>query len=253
MVGVGPCCVARFRHRVGLAPVLPIPLFDAHDNLTDEHDKLTNDDEEDVESDINNHSGGAVLPDDNPVNGSTVRTTDDATTTALGHGADGSVATIPASATALDPPVDGSDAPQVSTTALDLPVDGSDLPEEGDATDAGSDGNEVGTAGVNATDTSSTSPVQHPTLFPLFRRGNARIGQSPATTDTARNVRSISSVVGRGSELTARADHPPLLVMHPCPRTLIHTQACRLLLLVPQRVSQPNRGRLRWQVLLLQH
>ena len=99
--GIAAC----FRHRVGLAPVLPLPLFDAHDNLTDEHDKLTNDDEEDVESDINNHSGGAVLPDDNPVNGSTVRTIDDATTTALGHGADGSVATIPASATALDPPV----------------------------------------------------------------------------------------------------------------------------------------------------
>ena len=65
---------ARFRQRAGLAPVLPLPLFDANDNLTDAHDNLTDDDNEDVESDNNNQSGGAELPVDNPVNGSTVRT-----------------------------------------------------------------------------------------------------------------------------------------------------------------------------------
>ena len=119
-----------------------------------------------------NHTGQAVQPVDNPVNGSTAQTTNDTTAIALGHGANGSVATTPASTTALDPPVDGSDAPQESTTALDLPVDGSDLPGDGDATDAGSVGNEVGTAGVDATDTSSTSLVQQSPLFSLFPQGN---------------------------------------------------------------------------------
>ena len=104
----------------------------------------------------NNQTGRVVQPVNNPVNGSTACRIDDATTTALSHGADGSVATTPASTTALNHPVDESDAPPALTTALGLPVDGSNLLEDGDATDAGSVGNKVGTAGVDAADTSST-------------------------------------------------------------------------------------------------
>ena len=104
----------------------------------------------------NNPPGHAELPVNDQVDDSTARTTlsplvetdeddDDngASSTALGLSADGSDAP-PASTTALDHPVDGSDAPLASTTALGLPADGSNLSEEGDATDAGSDGNDVG-------------------------------------------------------------------------------------------------------------
>jgi hypothetical protein len=92
---------------------------------------------------------------------------DDALSTALGLVADGSDAT-PVSTTALDHPVDGSDAPPASTTALGLPADGSDLLEEGDVTDAGSDGNDVGPTGGGATDAPHIPPVQQSTLFSIF-------------------------------------------------------------------------------------
>ena len=83
---------------------------------------------------------------------------DDASSTALGLTADGSDATT-ASPTALDHSVDGSDAPPASTTALGLPANGSNLLEEGDVTDAGSDGSEVGPAGDGATATPSIPPM----------------------------------------------------------------------------------------------
>jgi hypothetical protein len=92
---------------------------------------------------------------------------DDASSTALGLAADGSNATT-ASTTALDHSVDGSDPPPALTTALGLPADGSDLSEEGDATDAGSNGNDVGPAVSGATDAPSIPPVQQSTLFPIF-------------------------------------------------------------------------------------
>jgi hypothetical protein len=133
---------------------------------------------------------------------------DDASSTALGLAANGSDA-ITASTTALDHSVDGSDAPPASTTALGLPADGSDLLEEGDVTDAGSDGNEVGPAGDGATATPSIPPMRQSTLFPIFQRGIARIGQSPATTAMVRNETSVSAGVGGEIGTTARADHPP--------------------------------------------
>jgi hypothetical protein len=133
---------------------------------------------------------------------------DDASSTALGLTADGSDATT-ASTTVLDHSVDGSDAPPALTTALGLPADGSDLSEEGDATDTGSNGNDVGPAGGGATDAPSIPPVRQSTLFPIFRRGSARIRQSPATTATGRNESSISNEVDGGSGTTARADRPP--------------------------------------------
>ena len=107
----------------------------------------------------------------------------DASSTALGLAADGSNATT-ASTTALNHLVNGSDAPPASTTALGLPADGSDLSEEGDFTDAGSNGNNVGPTGGGTTDAPSIPPVQQSTFFPIFRRGNAQIRQSPATTAT---------------------------------------------------------------------
>jgi hypothetical protein len=51
--------------------------------------------------------------------------------------------------------------------------------------------------------------MQQSTLFPIFRRGNARLRQSPATTVTGRNESSISTAVDGGSGTTARADRPP--------------------------------------------
>ena len=107
----------------------------------------------------------------------------DASSNALGLVADGSNTTT-ASTTALNHLVNGSDAPPASTTALGLPADGSDLSEEGNFTDAGSDGNNVGPTGGGTTDAPSIPPVQQSTLFPIFRRGNAQIRQSPAMTAT---------------------------------------------------------------------
>ena len=132
---------------------------------------------------------------------------DDASPTALGLAADGSDATT-ASTTALDRSVDGSDAPPASPTALGLPADGSDLPEEGDAMDAGSIGNEVGPAGNGATATPSIPPVRQSTFFPIFQQGNARIGQSPATTAPGRTATSASSKVDGGLGTTAQAACP---------------------------------------------
>jgi len=91
----------------------------------------------------------------------------DASSTALSLAVDGSDATT-ASTTALDHSVDGSDAPPAFTTALGLPANGSNLSEEGDVTDAGSDGNDVGPAGGGATDAPHIPPVQQSTLFPIF-------------------------------------------------------------------------------------
>jgi hypothetical protein len=133
---------------------------------------------------------------------------DDTSSTALGLAADESDATT-ASATALDHLVDGSDAPPASTTALGLPADGSNLPEEGDVTDAGSDGNEVGPAGDGAMATPSIPPMRQSSLFPIFQQGFAQIGQLPVTTATVRNETSLSAGVGGGTGTTARADRPP--------------------------------------------
>ena len=128
----------------------------------------------------NNPPGHAELPVDDQVDDSTVQTmlsplvesdkdndNDDASSTVLGLAANGSNATT-VSTTALDRSVDGSDAPPASTTALGLPADGSDFPEEGDATDTGSIGNEVGPAGDGPTVAPSIPPVQQSNLFPIF-------------------------------------------------------------------------------------
>jgi len=124
----------------------------------------------------NNTPGHAELPDNNQVDDSTARTMltplvdtdkENASSTALGLAADGSDATT-VSTTALDHSVVESDAPPASTTALGLPADVSDLSEEGDVTDAGSDGNDVGPAGGGATDAPRIPPVQQSTLFPIF-------------------------------------------------------------------------------------
>jgi hypothetical protein len=132
---------------------------------------------------------------------------DDASSTALGLEANGSDATT-ASATPLDRLVNGSKAPPASTTALGSPADESYLSEGGDATDAGSVGNEVGPAGHGATAAPSIPPMQQSTLFPIFRQENARIGQSPATTATVRNETSVSAKVGGGLGTTPHADRP---------------------------------------------
>ena len=100
---------------------------------------------------------------------------DDASPSALGLAADGSDATT-VSTTALDRSVDGSDAPPASPTALGLPADGSDLPDEGDATDAGSIGNDVGPAGDGATATPSIPLVRQSTFFPLFNEEMRELG-----------------------------------------------------------------------------
>jgi len=95
----------------------------------------------------------------------------------------------------------GATPPPASPTALGLPADGSNLPEEGDATVSGFIGNEVGPASDGATATPNIPPVRlrQSTLFPIFRRGNAQIGQSPATT-----------AIGRGGlGTTAQAARPP--------------------------------------------
>jgi hypothetical protein len=207
---------ARFRQRIGreLEPTLP---------LHELGNALSDDDDEDELAGIENLNPPpkhAELPVDDQVDDSTVRTVlsplvetdeddddDDASSTALGLAADGSNATT-ASTTALDHSVDGSDAPPASTTALVLPADESDLSEEGDVTDAGSDGNEVGPAGDGATATPSIPPMQQSTLFPIFRRGIARIGQSPATTVTVRNETRVFARVGGGMGTTAWADRP---------------------------------------------
>ena len=91
----------------------------------------------------------------------------DASSTALGLAANGSNATM-ASPTALDHLVDGSNAPPALTTALSLPADESDFSEEGDVTDAGSNGNDVGLTGGGATDAPSIPLVQQSTFFPIF-------------------------------------------------------------------------------------
>ena len=201
----------------------------------------------------------AELPVDDQANDSTARTVlsphietdgddddDDASSTALGLTADGSDATT-ASTTALDHSVDGSDAPPASTTALGLPADESDLSEEGDVTDAGSDGNEVGPAGDGATATPSIPPMQQSTLFPIFRRGIARIGQLPATTAPVRNETSVSAGVGGGMGTTARADRPPAARnASESGDTAAPMRVCRLRSLVPQRVPQPAQGGRCW-------
>jgi hypothetical protein len=203
--------------------------------------------------------GHAELPIDDQVNDSTAGTMlsplvetdeddddDDASSTALGLAADESDAT-PASATALDHLVDGSDAPPASTTALGLPADGSDLPEEGDVTDAGSNGNEVGPAGNGATATPSIPPMRQSTLFPIFRQGFARIVQLPATTAMVRNETSVSAGVGGGMGTTARADRPRLIGMHRSQGMPLHSRAaCQLRSLVPQRVPQLAQGGRSW-------
>jgi len=166
---------ARFRQRVGRALDPPLPLFGVDDAQPDD------DDEDELEgSENNNTPGHAVLPVDDQVDVSIAWTmlspfvesdkeddNDDASPYALGLAADGSDATT-ASTTALDRSVDGSDAPPASPTALGLPADGSNLPEEGDATDAGSIGNEVGPAGDGTTATPSIPPVGQSTFFRFF-------------------------------------------------------------------------------------
>jgi hypothetical protein len=149
---------------------------------------LDNDDEDELAGIENNNPPPehTALPFDNQVDGSTVRTVlsplvetdeddddDDASSTALGLAANGSDATT-ASTTTLDHSVDGSDAPPASTTALGLPADESDSSEEGDVTDACSDGNKAGSAGDGATATPSIPPMRQSTLFPIFRRVRVR-------------------------------------------------------------------------------
>ena len=136
---------------------------------------------------------------------------DDASSTALGLEANGNDETT-ASATTLDLLVNGSDAPLALTTALGLPANGSDLSEGGDATDASSVGNEVDPGCDGATAAPSIPPVQQSTLFPIFRRGNARIWQSPATTAMVRNKTSISAEVDGGSGTPLQADHPHVTI-----------------------------------------
>ena len=91
---------------------------------------------------------------------------DDASSTALGLVADGSDATT-ASTTALAIQSMGATPPAL-TTALSLPADESDFSEEGDVTDAGSNGNDVGLTGGGATDAPSIPLVQQSTPFPIF-------------------------------------------------------------------------------------
>jgi hypothetical protein len=205
---------ARFRQRVGRELDPPLPLFEV-DALLDDDDK------DGLEGSKNNNPPGhAALPVDNQVDVSIAWTMlspliesdkddedDDASSTALGLEANGSDATT-ASATPLDRLVNGSKAPPASTTALGSPADESYLSEGGDATDAGSVGNEVGPAGHGATAAPSIPPMQQSTLFPIFRQENARIGQSPATTATVRNETSVSAKVGGGSGTTPHADRP---------------------------------------------
>jgi hypothetical protein len=150
---------------------------------------IVDDDEDELEGSENNNSPGhAVLPVDDQVDVSIAWTMlspfvesdeddddDDASPTAPGLVADGSNATT-ASTIALDRSVDGSDTPPASPTALGLPADGSDLPEEGDATDAGSIGNEVGQAGDGATAASSIPPVQQSTFYPFFGEEMRELG-----------------------------------------------------------------------------
>jgi len=171
---------AQFRQCVGRALDPPLSLFGVGDAQPDD------DNEDELEGSKNNNPPGhAVLPVDDQVDVSIAwmmlspfvesdedNDDDDASSTALGLAADGSDATT-ASITALDRSVDGSDAPPAPPTTLGLPADGSDLPEEGDVTDAGSIGNEVGHASDVATATPSIPPVRQSTLFPIFRRGNA--------------------------------------------------------------------------------
>ena len=168
--------VARFRQRVGRELNPPLPLFKVLTPLVD------NDDDEDKqeESKNNNPPGHAELPVTDLVGVSIARMMlsplvesdededgDDASSTALGLTADGSNATsVPT--TALDPSVDGSDAPPASTTALGSPTDGSNFSEGGDATDAGSVGNEGAPAGNGAMAAPSIPPVQQSTLFQIF-------------------------------------------------------------------------------------
>ncbi len=104
----------------------------------------------------------------------------------------------------------GATPPPASPTALGLPADGSNLPEEGDATVSGFIGNEVGPASDGATATPNIPPVRlrQSTLFPIFRRGNACIGQSPGTTATGQTVTSVSSEVDGGLGMTAQAACP---------------------------------------------
>jgi len=166
---------ARFRRRVGRELEPTLPLYELGDALPEDDDE-----NELADTENNNPPGHTELPVDDQVDDSTARTMlsplvgtdedddkEDASSTALGLTADGSNAPL-ASTTALDHPVDGSDAPPASTTALGLPADGSNLSEEGDATDAGSDGNGVGPAGVGATDAPRIPPVQQSTFFSNF-------------------------------------------------------------------------------------
>jgi len=207
----------------------------------------------------NNPPVHAELPVDDQVDDSTAGTMflplvktdeddfdDDASSTALGLTADESDATT-ASATALDHLVDGSNAPPASTTALGLPADGSNLPEEGDVMDAGSDGNEVGPAGNGTTATPSIPPMRQSTLFPIFRRGFARIGQLPATTPRYETRQAFPrGLEGEWGQLHGRTV-PRLLGMHRSQGTPLHPRAaCQLRSLVPQRVPQSAQGGWSW-------
>ncbi len=71
--------------------------------------------------------------------------------------------------TALNLPVDGSNAPPASTTTLGVPVGGSDAMREGELVAAGALGEEETPIGNGAMGDSSIPPIQQSTLYPLFQ------------------------------------------------------------------------------------
>ena len=133
---------------------------------------------------------------------------DDASSTALSLAADGSNAP-PASTTALDHPVDGSNAPLASTTALGLLADGSDLSEEGDATDAGSDGNDVGPLALLPRTPLAFLLCNNQPFFQFFDKEMQELGsrRQRLPRDETRQVFQPRMMGGLGT--TALADRPP--------------------------------------------
>jgi hypothetical protein len=83
-----------------------------------------------------------------------------------------------ASFTALGLTANGSNATKASTTALGSPANVSNLSEGGDATDAGSNGNERAPADNGAIKAPSIAPMQQSSLFPIFRQVDAQSEQS---------------------------------------------------------------------------
>ena len=79
---------------------------------------------------------------------------------------------------------------------------------EGDTLAAGATGDDDNPLSDGAGGDSSIPPVRQSALFPIFRRGNDRLGGSLATASREQNVTNVSDVAEGGTGAARRASHP---------------------------------------------